>query len=143
MTSDGRELLRALFESAIGAVIPDRCLQPHLPRPPKGRTVIVGAGKATAAMARVAADHYGKATAGLVITRYGHGVGADTIGGIEVVEAGHPIPDDAGFLASTRILELGSAGAAAMISSFACCPAAGRRCLPCPPRKIPLRTSRW
>jgi hydroxypyruvate reductase len=98
-----RELLLALFQAAIGAADPARCLPPQLPSPPRGRTLVVGAGKAAAAMARAVEDHWSGALTGLVITRYGHGVPCRRI---EVVEAGHPLPDAAGVTAAGRVLAL-------------------------------------
>ena len=106
MNEADRELLESLFRSAVDAVLPERCLMPYLPRAPAGRTVVVGAGKASAAMAQVVVDHYGDSVGGLVITRYGHGLGTSRIGHIDVVEAGHPIPDDAGNMATSRVLDL-------------------------------------
>lgn len=106
MYKDERNFLESLFRSAVDAVLPERCLAPYLPRAPEGRTVVVGAGKASAAMAQVVVDHYGETVCGLVITRYGHGLGTNRIGQIDIVEAGHPIPDDAGNLAASRILNL-------------------------------------
>jgi hydroxypyruvate reductase len=106
MNEAERELLESLFRSAVDAVLPERCLTPYLPRAPVGRTVVVGAGKASAAMAQVVVDHYSDSVGGLVITRYGHGLGTSRIGHIDVVEAGHPIPDDAGNMATSRVLDL-------------------------------------
>lgn len=102
---DERALLRRMFDAAVGAAAPDLAVPPHLPAPPRGRTVVVGAGKAAAAMARAVEAHW-PATApltGLVVTRYGYGVGA--LPRIEVVEAAHPVPDEAGRAAAGRILE--------------------------------------
>jgi hydroxypyruvate reductase len=98
-----RELLLALFQAAISAADPALCLPPHLPSPPRGRTLVIGAGKAAAAMARAVEDHWSGALTGLVITRYGHGVPCRRI---EVVEAGHPLPDAAGNTAAGRVLAL-------------------------------------
>jgi hydroxypyruvate reductase len=98
-----RDLLRRLFEAALGAADPARCVPPHLPAPPKGRTIVVGAGKAAAKMARAVEDHWSGPLAGLVVTRYGHGVPCDRI---EVVEAAHPVPDAAGQAAAARILRM-------------------------------------
>ena len=98
-----RSVLRALFDAAVDAAAPARCLPPHLPEPPRGRTVVVGAGKASAAMARAVADHWPGELGGLVITRYGH---AAPTRSIEVVEAAHPVPDRAGRDAARRILDL-------------------------------------
>jgi glycerate 2-kinase len=101
-----RRLLRDMFEAAIAAAAPDKAVPPNLPPPPAGRTVVVGAGKAAASMARAVEAHWptDKPLAGLVVTRYGHGVGA--LKRIEVVEAAHPVPDAAGQMAARRILDL-------------------------------------
>jgi glycerate 2-kinase len=101
-----RQLLRDMFEAAIAAASPDKAVPANLPPPPAGRTVVVGAGKAAASMARAVEAHWplDKPLSGLVVTRYGHGVGA--LKRIEVVEASHPIPDAAGQKAASRILDL-------------------------------------
>jgi len=98
-------LLR-LFEAAVAAAAPDRCVPGHLPPPPPGRTVVVGGGKAAAAMAQAVEAHWpaDRPLSGLVVTRYGHGVG--TLPRIEVVEAAHPVPDAAGQDAAARMLGL-------------------------------------
>jgi hydroxypyruvate reductase len=97
-------LLRRMFAAAVASAAPDVCVPPHLPAPPKGRTVVVGAGKAAAAMARAVEAHWpaDKPLCGLVVTRYGYGVGP--LRRIEVVEAAHPVPDAAGRDAAARIL---------------------------------------
>jgi glycerate 2-kinase len=101
-----RRLLREMFDAAIAAASPDKAVPPNLPPPPKGRTVVVGAGKAAASMARAVEAHWpaDKPLVGLVVTRYGHGLGP--LNRIEVVEAAHPIPDAAGQVAAGRILDL-------------------------------------
>ena len=101
-----RDLLLRMFRAAVAAAAPERCLPSHLPAPPEGRTVVVGAGKAAAAMAQVVERHWppDRALSGLVVTRYGHGVGP--LARIEVVEASHPVPDAAGHAAAGRMLEL-------------------------------------
>ena len=101
-----RQLLRDMFEAAIAAASPDKAVPANLPPPPAGRTVVVGAGKAAASMARAVEAHWplDKPLSGLVVTRYGHGV--DPLKRIEVVEASHPIPDAAGQKAASRILDL-------------------------------------
>lgn len=96
-------VLRQLFQAAIDAASPALCLPPHLPPPPKGRTLVVGAGKAAAAMAAAVEAHWQGPLSGLVITRYGHGVPCRQV---EVVEAAHPVTDDAGIRATTRMLDL-------------------------------------
>lgn len=96
-----RELLRGMFTAAIDAADPARCLPPHLPEPPGGRLIVIGAGKASAAMARAFEAHCDGALCGIVITRYGYGVACRRI---EVIEAAHPVPDAAGLAASERLL---------------------------------------
>ncbi len=101
-TRDGNEtVLRRLLDAALEAADPARCVPPHLPPPPKGRTIVVGAGKAAAKMARAVEDHWPGELTGIVVTRYGHGVPCRRI---EVVEASHPVPDVAGADAARRIL---------------------------------------
>ncbi|MBW7850972.1 MAG: glycerate kinase [Rhodospirillales bacterium] len=99
----GRPLLERLFRAAVDATAPARCVPPALPPPPAGRTVVVGAGKASAAMARAVEDHWAGPLSGLVVTRYGHAVACERI---EIVEAAHPVPDDAGRRAAERILRM-------------------------------------
>ncbi|MEO9136876.1 MAG: glycerate kinase [Casimicrobiaceae bacterium] len=98
---DERSLLRRLFDAAVESAQPARALPPHLPEPPSGRTIVVGAGKASAAMARALEDHWRGPLAGLVVTRYGHAVACRRI---EVVEAAHPVPDAVSVDAARRIL---------------------------------------
>jgi len=100
---DARRLLRRLFDAAIAAADPARCVPAHLPPRPKGRTVVVGAGKASAAMARAVEDHWPGDLSGLVVTRYGYAVPCRRI---EIVEAAHPVPDAKGRDAARRILDL-------------------------------------
>ena len=106
MTTPEQQLLNSMFRAAVDAAAPALCVPPHLPPPPRGRTVVVGAGKAAAAMAQAVEAHWpaDRPLSGLVVTRYGHGVGP--LPRIEVVEASHPVPDDAGQRAATRMLEL-------------------------------------
>ncbi len=92
--------LRELFELAIQSVQPRHCLPSYLPPLSGGRTVVIGAGKASAAMARVVEEQWGEVLEGLVITRYGHAVSCESI---EIVEAGHPVPDESGVEASRRM----------------------------------------
>ena len=97
-----RELLLRLFGAAIGAVDPLHAIAAHLPAPPRGRTVVIGAGKAAARMAQGVERHYRGALSGVVVTRYGHGAPTRVV---EVIEAGHPLPDAAGESAARRILQ--------------------------------------
>ena len=101
--TDRRPMLRSLFDAAVAAAQPALCLPPHLPPRPKGRTVVVGAGKASAAMARALEDHWDGPLEGLVVTRYGYEVPCQRI---EIVQAAHPVPDAAGLQATKRIREL-------------------------------------
>jgi glycerate 2-kinase len=101
-SEDIRQSLYRLFQAALAAADPARVVSPHLPTPPRGRTLVVGAGKAAAAMARAVEDHWDGVLEGLVVTRYGHGVPCQRI---DVVEAAHPVPDAAGREAAARILE--------------------------------------
>ena len=98
-----RALLRAMLDAAITAALPDRIVPAHLPPPPKGRTIVLGAGKASAAMAKAVEDHWPGPLEGLVVTRYDHAVPCRRI---EIVEAAHPVPDAAGRAAAERILAL-------------------------------------
>lgn len=102
LTATPRALLGQMLDAALDACNPALCLPPHLPAPPRGRTVVVGAGKAAAAMAAAVERHWNGPVSGLVVTRYGHGVPTERI---EVVEASHPVPDAAGARAAERILE--------------------------------------
>ncbi|MCT9126060.1 glycerate kinase type-2 family protein [Cupriavidus gilardii] len=101
--ADPRALLRELFDTAVAAVSPGQCLPPQLPPPPKGRTVVIGAGKAAASMAQAVEANWQGELSGLVVTRYGHGAPCSRI---EVVEAAHPVPDAAGQQAAQRMVEL-------------------------------------
>ncbi|WP_064574691.1 glycerate kinase type-2 family protein [Cupriavidus gilardii] len=101
--ADPRALLRELFDTAVAAVSPGQCLPPQLPPPPKGRTVVIGAGKAAASMAQAVEANWQGELSGLVVTRYGHGASCSRI---EVVEAAHPVPDAAGQQAAQRMVEL-------------------------------------
>jgi glycerate 2-kinase len=100
-----RELLLGSFQAALAAADPLRIVPRELPQPPRGRTVVVGAGKAAASMALAVESHWPAAAPleGVVITRYGHGLATRRI---RVVEAGHPVPDEHGESAAREILAL-------------------------------------
>jgi glycerate 2-kinase len=100
---DPLPFLRHLLDAALDAADPAKTLPPFLPPPPRGRTIVIGAGKAAAKMARVVEDHWPGPLTGLVVTRYGHGMACRSI---EVVEAAHPVPDAAGQAAALRILAM-------------------------------------
>jgi len=101
--SDPRVLLRSLFDAAVAAADPAVIVPQHLPAPPKGRTIVVGAGKAAAAMAAAVEAHWKGPLEGLVVTRVGHGAPTERI---RVLEAGHPNPDAAGMAAASEILAM-------------------------------------
>ncbi|WES32183.1 glycerate kinase type-2 family protein [Varunaivibrio sulfuroxidans] len=103
-------VLKGMFAACLAAADPGRVLPPHLPVPPHGRTLVVGAGKAAASMALALERHWPRRDAlglpdveGLVVTRYGHGAPCRRI---EVVEAAHPVPDAAGEAAARRMLAM-------------------------------------
>jgi hydroxypyruvate reductase len=99
---DREPLLLQMFQAAVRAADPAACVPRALPGRPKGRTVVIGAGKASAAMARALEGAWSGPLEGLVVTRYGHGVPCDRI---RIVEAAHPVPDAAGLAAAQGILE--------------------------------------
>ena len=95
--------LLQLFDASVAASNPALTLAEHLPSPPKGKTIVVGAGKAAASMARAVEDAWQESLSGLVVTRYGHGLDCKNI---EVIEAAHPVPDAQGRDAAERILAM-------------------------------------
>lgn len=101
MNASPSALLRAMFAAAVDAAQPLHCVPPHLPAPPCGRTLVIGAGKASAAMAQALERHWPGELSGLVVTRYGY---AQPCERIEILEAAHPLPDAAGSAAAARIL---------------------------------------
>ena len=127
---DPRGFLRALFDAAVDAADPMARVPAFLPERPSGRLLVVGAGKASARMAEAVEAEWGPCE-GLVITRYGH---ARPCRGIEIVEAAHPVPDEAGVAATRRMLDLvGRAGEGDTVlalisgggSALLCAPARG------------------
>ena len=105
-----REFLLHLYQAAVSRALPLHNTAAYLPAPPKGRTLVLGAGKAGGAMAQAVEAHWPEDAplSGLVVTRYGHTPprAAGLASRIEVVEASHPLPDEAGLLAAKRILAL-------------------------------------
>jgi glycerate 2-kinase len=99
----GPTLLRQMYDAAVAAADPARTVAAALPAVPAGRTLVVGAGKAAAAMAVAVEAHWRQPLAGLVITRYGHALPTRRI---EVLEAGHPVPDAAGVAGASRIASM-------------------------------------
>lgn len=96
------ELLKAMFQAGVDAALPSLCVPPHLPDRPAGRTVIIGAGKASGAMAKALEDSWSGALDGVVVTRYGYRLPTERL---EVVEAAHPVPDAAGREAAQRVFK--------------------------------------
>ncbi len=116
MMTDKRPLLRAIFDAAVAAAHPDRILAEHLPPAPRGRIICLAAGKAAGALAHAAERFYldgGRIDpaklSGLATTRHGYGKPTRRI---EIVEAGHPVPDEAGLEGASRTLELAQSAAA-------------------------------
>src|SRR3979411_1558739 len=108
--TDRRPLLRAIFDAAVAAAHPDVVLASHLRPVPKGKVICLAAGKGAAAMAAAAERHYLDALemepsrlTGIATTRHGHGVPTRRI---KVVEAGHPVPDEAGLKGADDSLKL-------------------------------------
>lgn len=101
--SSPRPFLESLFRAAIEAARPEDCVRRNLPPKPLGRTIVIGAGKAAASMARGVEQSWDGPLSGLVITRYGYGAPTERI---EVAEAAHPVPDQAGIDATRRIFEM-------------------------------------
>jgi glycerate 2-kinase len=96
-------LLRQMFDAAIVSAQPALCVPPHLPKPPRGRMIVLGAGKASAAMARAVEQNWPGDLSGLVVTRYGYAVPCERV---QVIEAAHPVPDAAGMRGAQRMLAL-------------------------------------
>ncbi len=115
MAASARELLESLFRTAVAAAHPSHCLPPNLPEPPpRGRLIVLAAGKAAGSMTQVAEQHYlGRVAddrlAGIAVTRHGYGRPTRHIA---VVEAGHPVPDEAGLQGTERALALAQAAGA-------------------------------
>ena len=101
-----REFLRALLHAAVAAALPARVVPAHLPQPPKGRTIVLGAGKASAAMAKAVEDS-GTGTARSPVSSSRATATAFPASAIEIVEAAHPVPDERGRDAARRILGAG------------------------------------
>ncbi len=127
-------LLRQLFDAAVASAQSAVCLPQHLPEPPKGRTVVVGAGKASAAMARAFEAAWPGPLSGVVVTRYGYATDCERI---EVLEAAHPTPDESGVLATRRILQAVS-GLTEDDLVVALISGGGSALLTCPPEPLSL-----
>ncbi len=102
MSLDPKAFLTELFDAAVASAQPSVAVPANLPEPPKGRTFVIGAGKASAAMAQVLEKHWEGPLTGVVVTRYGYEVPCERI---EILQAAHPVPDEAGAIASKKILD--------------------------------------
>lgn len=129
-----RFLLRALFDAAVRAALPDTSIRAHLPDPPKGRTVVIGAGKGAAQLAQALEAAWDGPLSGVVVTRYGYGAPTRRI---EVLEAAHPEPDEAGLLAARRLFdEVRGLGPDDLVIALVC--GGGSALLPSPPEGLGL-----
>ncbi|PBB80593.1 glycerate kinase [Mesorhizobium sp. WSM3879] len=100
--TDPKTFLTSIFNAAVAAADPEKTIRNHLPAKPKGRTIVIGAGKGSAQMAAAFEKVWDGPIDGLVVTRYGYGAKSERI---EIIEAAHPVPDAAGLEASRRLLE--------------------------------------
>lgn len=133
MSSD-RDLLKRLFDAAVAAALPERSIRAHLPEKPKGRTVVIGAGKGAAQLAQALERAWDGPLSGVVVTRYGYGAPCERI---EVLEAAHPEPDAAG-LEATRRLFAAIEGLGPDDLVIALIAGGGSALLPCPPGGMTL-----
>ena len=99
---DPRQFLRSLFDTAVATATARNCMQRWLPARPDGRVIVIGAGKAAASMAQELEEQWQGPLEGRVIVPYGHGADCRSI---EIIEASHPTPDEAGVAAATTILD--------------------------------------
>ncbi len=136
MPSDAapRALLRGLFDAAVAAAMPERRIRAHLPARPRGRTVVVGAGKGAAQLAAALEAAWEGPLSGVVVTRYGYGAPCARI---EVLEAAHPEPDAAGLEATRRLFAaVAGLGPDDLVIALIC--GGGSALLPCPPAGMTL-----
>lgn len=132
--ADPRAFLEALFHAAVAAADPEKVLAAHLPEKPKGRTVVVGAGKGAAQMARAFEKLWRGPLEGVVVTRYGYAVPCERI---EVLEAAHPVPDENGLAAAARLLQtVRGLGPDDLVVALVC--GGGSALLPAPPEGLTL-----
>lgn len=134
MTPEDRAFLTGLFESAVAAANPTRALATHLPARPRGRTVVIGAGKGAAQLAAAFESLWDGPLEGVVVTRYGYGCPTRTL---RVIEAAHPVPDPAGLFGSTALFEaVRGLGPDDLVVALVC--GGGSALLPCPPGDLTL-----
>lgn len=134
MAPEDRAFLTGLFEAAVRAADPEAALRAHLPAPPKGRTVVVGAGKGAAQLAAAFERLWPGPIEGVVVTRYGYACATERI---RVMEAAHPVPDAAGLAASAALLQaVAGLGPDDLVVALVC--GGGSALLPCPPGPLTL-----
>ena len=129
-----RAFLKSLFDAAVQAALPQADIARFLPEKPKGRTVVVGAGKGAAQLAQAVEAAWDGPLSGVVVTRYGYGAACERI---EIIEAAHPVPDAAGLVASHRLLDA-VAGLGPDDLVIALITGGGSALLPCPPKGMAL-----
>ncbi|WP_037110719.1 glycerate kinase [Rhizobium sp. 2MFCol3.1] len=129
-----RDFLKDLFSAAVKAADPLTGITAHLPTKPKGRTVVIGAGKGAAQMAQALESVWDGPLEGVVVTRYGYGCETRNI---EILEASHPVPDRAGLVASKRLMDAVSGlGEDDLVIALIC--GGGSALLPAPPEGLTL-----
>jgi glycerate 2-kinase len=134
MTPEDRAYLADLFDAAVKAADPYQALRAHLPERPKGRVVVIGAGKGVAQLAAAFEDLWGGPVSGVVVTRYGYGCATKAI---KVLEAAHPVPDQAGLAASDALFAaVAGLGVDDLVVALIC--GGGSALLPCPPGDLTL-----
>lgn len=134
MNTDTKDFLRGLFESAVAAADPERALRNALPERPRGRTVVVGAGKGAAQLACAFERLWDGPLSGVIVTRYGYGAACAQL---RVMEASHPVPDEAGMAATEALFEAVSGlGPDDLVVALVC--GGGSALLPAPPEGLTL-----
>ena len=134
MEINPKAFLTSIFDAAVAAANPELTIARHLPAMPKGRTIVIGAGKGTAQMAAALEKAWDGPLEGVVVTRYGYGAPCKRI---RVIEAAHPVPDEAGLAASRTLLEQ-VAGLGADDLVIALISGGGSALLPSPPGELTL-----
>ena len=134
MSPEDRAFLKGLFEAAVRAADPTIALRAHLPPRPKGRVVVVGAGKGAAQLAAAFEDLWDGPLEGVVVTRYGYSCATQRI---KILQAAHPVPDQAGLAASATLFEaVRGLSADDLVVALIC--GGGSALLPCPPGNLTL-----
>ncbi|MDB9707802.1 glycerate kinase [Planktotalea frisia] len=134
MNSDHVALLTSMFDAAIEAADPLASLKAHLPEKPKGRTVVIGAGKGAAQMAAAFEQLWDGPLSGVIVTRYGYAAPCQHV---KVLEASHPVPDEAGLVASAALFEtVRDLSADDLVVALVC--GGGSSLLPSPPEGLTL-----